>query len=237
MKYCYDLHIHSALSPCCEDENTPISVLATASAVGLEIVAISDHNAIQNVKVAQKVGEMLDILVVPAIELQTNEDIHLLCLFETFEDLEIFYNSIEFCDIPNRADIFGNQFIYNDDDEVVGELPNMLLYASNISENEVRKIIDKYNGIAIPAHIDRDSNSMLDILGDIPSGYSTIEISSKASEDFIASWRDKFNIIIDSDAHTLNQIGSSRHFIDLEAKTTNCLIGKLRQKITLFKKF
>ena len=84
MKFLYDLHIHSALSPCADNENTPVNIVARASAEGLEIIAVSDHNAIGNVPAAIEVGEALDVLVVPAVELQTAEDIHLLCLPDQF---------------------------------------------------------------------------------------------------------------------------------------------------------
>ena len=87
-KYRYDLHIHSALSPCADDDMTPVNIVATASALGIDIIAIADHNAIRNVEAAMEVGEALGVTVVPAFELQTNEDLHLLCLFPDFNLLE-----------------------------------------------------------------------------------------------------------------------------------------------------
>ena len=77
-KYRYDLHIHSALSPCADDDMTPVNIVATCSALGIDILAIADHNAIKNVEAGMEVGEALGITVVPAFELQTNEDLHLL---------------------------------------------------------------------------------------------------------------------------------------------------------------
>ena len=82
MKIKYDLHVHSALSPCADNDMTPVNVVAYAKLNGLDMVAISDHNAIGNVEVALKAGEAFGITVVPAIEVQTLEDIHILCLFK-----------------------------------------------------------------------------------------------------------------------------------------------------------
>lgn len=89
-KILYDLHIHSALSPCADNDMTPVNIGAMSSAKGLQIIAVADHNAIANVAAAREVGEALDVIVVPAVELQTQEDVHILCLFETFENLQGF---------------------------------------------------------------------------------------------------------------------------------------------------
>ena len=121
MRIKYDLHIHSALSPCADDNMTPSNIVGFAKLQGLDAVAIADHNAIANVKVAMDVGDAFDVVVVPAMELQTAEDIHVLCLFEKFEDLQSFYNSIHFADIQNRAEIFGEQLILDEDDNILGK--------------------------------------------------------------------------------------------------------------------
>ena len=82
-KILYDLHIHSALSPCADNDMTPVNIGAMSSAKGLQIIAVADHNAIANVAAAREVGEALDVIVVPAVELQTQEDVHILCLSDS----------------------------------------------------------------------------------------------------------------------------------------------------------
>ncbi len=231
MNFLYDFHIHSALSPCADNDMSPANIVATASAVGLEIIAISDHNAIKNVDNAMKYGELLGVTVVPAIEVQTNEDIHVLCLFRTLTDLENFYKEIDFSDIPNRPDIFGEQLIFDEEDEVIGYEPTMLINSANISETDLYDIANKHNGIAIPAHIDRDSYGMLAVLGGIPDEYKVVEISSDgAVQDFINHTKGK-RVITDSDAHTLEDIGKKRSLIDLPECTANALIDFLQGKI------
>lgn len=227
--YRYDLHIHSALSPCAENEMTPVTVVGAAKLSGLDFVAIADHNAIGNVQVAQAAGEAYGIKVVPSMELQTNEDIHILCLFDTYEQLKCFYDEVEFADLLNRKDIFGEQLVIDEDDNVVGEEERMLLACANISSDNVPQLARKHGGLAIPAHIDREMNGMLAILGAVTDNYETVEISSRATDEFIAQWREKKTVVIDSDAHTLDDI-SQRGEIELEEYSVSALLDALGRR-------
>ena len=85
MKIKYDFHIHSALSPCADNDMTPVNIVAYAKFNGLDMIAVADHNAIENVETAIAAGKAYGVTVVPAVEVQTAEDIHVLCLFKTFE--------------------------------------------------------------------------------------------------------------------------------------------------------
>ncbi|MEG1613145.1 MAG: PHP domain-containing protein [Clostridia bacterium] len=227
MKVCYDLHIHSALSPCADNDMTPVNIVAKASAAGIEMLAVADHNSIKNVKATMAVGEMLGVTVVPAMELQTKEEIHFLCLFEKFVDLNNFYNSIEFTKMKNREEIFGQQLIVNEDDEVVGHEDSLLLMSSNIAEYEISNCIKKFNGVAVPAHINREANGILAILGTIPNEYGAVELSSPIDK----FERDKYVkdcvVIIDSDSHTLQNIGQEIHIFEIEDKSSKALLKYL----------
>ncbi len=227
MKYKYDLHIHSGLSPCADNDMTPVNIIGVAKLNGLDIVAICDHNAIANVEVAIKAGKEYGILVVPAMELQTLEEIHILCLFETYEKLKEFYNELELIEVKNRADIFGEQLIYDEDDNVTGIEERLLLMSMKITSTHVRERVEKYGGIAVPAHIDRDANSMLTVLGCIEEMYNTVELSLKATSADIAKYSEKYKVIVDSDAHTLADIGSSSE-IELKELTVAELLRFLR---------
>ena len=222
----YDLHIHSALSPCADNDMTPVTIVAYAALNGVDMVAISDHNAINNVEVAQKAGEAFGVVVVPAIEVQTAEDVHVLCLFRTFADLKAFHSSLEFAKVKNRPEIFGEQLILDEDDNVVGTLEDLLLVSSTVSSSELPALAKKYNGVAIAAHIDREANGMVQILGDVEEEYSVVELSTRASEEERAKYAQKYKVIVDSDAHTLESIGMDS-VIDLPAKTVDALIDYL----------
>lgn len=229
MKYFYDLHIHSGLSPCADNDMSPVNIVAAASAVGLEIIAVSDHNSIKNVKLTMEIGKLLDIIVVPAIELQTNEDIHFLCLFDTYQNLQKFCDSISFTTLKNKIEVFGNQYIFDEDDNVKEE-ESLLITSANISESEINKRAYLYGGIAIPAHIDRDSCGILAVLGAVPEGYTTIELSRYAPKEIVNKYTENYHILFNSDAHTLKDIGSVNNTIELPSLEIAGLINFLRSK-------
>ena len=227
MRIKYDLHIHSALSPCADDNMTPSNIVGFAKLQGLDAVAIADHNAIANVKVAMDVGAAFDVVVVPAMELQTAEDIHILCLFEKFENLQSFYNCINFADIQNRAEIFGEQLILDEDDNVLGKESRMLLVASGVSVEEVVSLAKQHNGIAVAAHIDREENGMVAILGTVTEDFSVVEISATANQQ-IQCYTTGRKVITNSDAHTLEDIGVADGELEVTERSAKGILQALR---------
>lgn len=220
MRYLYDLHIHSALSPCADREMTPVNIVAYAAAAGLEIIAVSDHNAAGNVRAAIEVGEALDVLVVPAAEIQTNEDVHVLCLFPDADSLEAFIGDVPFPPLRNRPDVFGEQLLINSDDEVVGMEERLLLTGALISEVEVRKLALKHGGAAVPAHVDRYYYGMAAVLGAVPEEYPAVEFTGTGDE---GEFKDRL-VLRSSDAHVLADIGKHHSFIDLPEKSASALV-------------
>jgi hypothetical protein len=206
---------------------TPVNIVGSAVLGGLDFVAIADHNTIAHVPVALKAGKEYGIKVVPAIELQTREDVHVVCLFERYEDLVGFVERIPFSQRPNQEEFFGEQLIFDEDDEVVGKEERMLLDSADLSCNDVPMLIKEFNGVAIPAHIDREGNSMLSILGTIVEGFPVVEFSTRASQDMIEEWSKTHGIVIDSDAHTLESI-ATRGQIELEEYTVKSFLDHLR---------
>ena len=227
MRIKYDLHIHSALSPCADDNMTPSNIVGFAKLQGLDAVAIADHNAIANVKVAMDVGDAFDVVVVPAMELQTAEDIHILCLFESLENLQSFYNSIHFADIQNRAEIFGEQLILDEDDNVLGKEQRMLLVASGVSVEEVVSLAKQHNGIAVAAHIDREENGMVAILGTVTEDFFVVEISATATKQ-IQCYTTGRKVITNSDAHTLEDIGVADGELEVVERSAKGILQALR---------
>lgn len=227
MKYLYDLHIHSALSPCADNSMTPVSIVAQASAVGLEIIAITDHNCARNVRSAVEVGEALDVLVVPGAEIQTNEDVHVVCLFPDCDALDAFMEKIPFSELLNDVDAFGEQLVVNSDDEVVDTEKRLLLCGAGISETELYKLAARFGGVAVPAHIDREAYAMPAVLGGVPEYYKAVEFSAYGGG--MPGFEDKVTIT-DSDAHYLEDIGKKRNFIELPERTAKALIDLLRRE-------
>ncbi len=84
-KYYYDLHIHSCLSPCGDDEATPNSIAGMGKINGLDIMALTDHNTCKNCPAFFEAAKRYGILPVAGMELTTAEEIHMVCLFESLE--------------------------------------------------------------------------------------------------------------------------------------------------------
>ncbi len=229
MKITYDLHIHSALSPCADDNMTPANIVGFAKLNGINAVAIADHNAIANVKTAMTVGDAFGVVVVPAMELQTEEDVHLLCLFDSFENLQNFYENINFAQIPNNVDIFGKQLVLDEDDNVVKTEPNMLLVASKISIDDAQRLATVHCGIALPAHVDREENGIVAILGTVTNNFDVVEFSATASQQ-IKNRYQNLKSIVNSDAHSLDKIGCANGQMTVNQLSAKGILQSLRER-------
>ena len=129
MKLFYDLHIHSALSPCGDNDMTPNNIINMSIIKGLDVIAVSDHNSIKNLYSVMEVAKNTDLLVIPAMEIETAENIHILALFPDLNSAEIAYSKIyqNLPDIQNDISVFGEQLILDNMDQIVGEEPNYKL--------------------------------------------------------------------------------------------------------------
>lgn len=235
MRYAVDLHIHSALSPCADNDMTPNNIINMASLKGLDIIAVTDHNSAGNVNAFIECAAGSDILIVPGMELETREEVHLVCLFpdekKALEMQEIVYGSMPY--MPNREDIFGQQLLLDKDDSIVGSAEQMLVRAADIGIEEAVKIVRSLGGVAIPAHVDRNSYSIISNLGTVPDSLevSYLEISHTCNtQDFLQSnpGLETYNFIRNSDAHRLGDILERESYIELDDKSVHNLIDKLR---------
>ncbi|NCA92736.1 PHP domain-containing protein [bacterium] len=218
MKVYYDFHIHSALSPCADNNNTPESIIAMASVKGLDAIAVCDHNAIGNVLATMECGKEFGVTVLPAIEVQTAEEIHVVAIFKTFSSLQAFFNTLSFPPIKNDIESFGEQLIIDSENNIMGREERLLLVGANQGIYEITQSIIDMGGKAILAHIDRDANGILAILGAIPEdlAFSLIEFSSQASEEIKNKYK-HFRSVINSDAHYLTDISSAENFIEADS--------------------
>lgn len=237
MEYAVDLHIHSALSPCADNDMTPNNIIGMALVKGLDIIAVTDHNSAENLEAFDQCSKDTDLVVVPGMELETREEIHMVCLFPSVEaalnmqDMVYKYMPL----LKNRQEIFGEQHILTSEDLVKSHLDRMLLTAADISLEDAFRRVYEFGGIAIPAHIDRASFSIISNLGQIPEeiGFKFLEISRYCILNDIIKNNDylkRYNIIRSSDAHTLGDIFERESFLELEEKSLSCLINTLREK-------
>ena len=140
--YRYDLHLHSCLSPCGDTDMTPNNLVNMAALLGCDIIALTDHNTCRNTPAAVKVGQAAGVLVIPGMELCTAEEAHVVCLFETVEDALAFdkYVCAHVPKVPNRPEIFGEQWVLNENDEKIGEISELLITATDISINDMQAL-------------------------------------------------------------------------------------------------
>ena len=99
-RYYYDLHVHSCLSPCGDDDSTPANIAGMATLNGLQIVALTDHNTTANCPAFFKAAKSYGLIPIAGMELTTAEDIHLVCLFEHLEDAMNFSEEVNTRRIP-----------------------------------------------------------------------------------------------------------------------------------------
>ena len=230
MKYFYDLHIHSCLSPCGDIDMTPHSIAGMSYINGLDIIAVADHNTARNVRAVSHAAEEFGILVVPGIEAETAENIHVLCLFPDIDAAEKMGEILEshLPPIKNRPDIFGEQIIMNELDEETGRVEVLLINATDMPIEEVKRQTEELGGVCIAGHIDREKNGIIATLGEIPKelSFTTLELSRKAPEDF--EREPCYQYIVDSDAHYLTDISEKKNYMELENRTIEEILKKLR---------
>lgn len=214
----YDLHVHSCLSPCGEDDMTPNNIAGMAHLNGLELVALTDHNACGNCPAFFRACEQYGIVAVAGMELTTAEDIHLVCLFETLQEAMAFDEILGAyrMRIPNKVAIFGQQLILDENDEPIREEPYYLPIATTLGLEEAVTLVRTHGGACHPAHIDREANGLLATLGMFPPtpvfSFAELHDGDKAS---LCGGRER---LVCSDAHRLWELKEGGEPILLDAE-------------------
>ncbi len=210
--YRAELHSHTVLSPCAEVEMIPPLIVQTAIERGINLLAVTDHNASANVQAVQQAAQGVGLLVLPGMELQTREEVHLLCLFDTLDQLAAWQASVDkqLPPLENNIDHFGEQFVVDETGEFIRREPRLLLTSADISLEEAVSGVNAIGGMAIPAHVDRRANGLLEILGFVPedAAISALEISRHLTVDMAPLRYPQirgYPLIRDGDAHRLNE--------------------------------
>lgn len=213
-----DLHNHTLLSPCASLEMTPHNIVQRAKELGIDILGIADHNSTRQVALVKKLADREGIYVLQGAEVNTKEEVHCLCFFESAVELAEFQNYIDkyMPDIPNRPESFGDQVVINKDEEIVYEEKRSLLTAINQSIEQVEAEVHRLDGIFIPAHINRKMFALCTQLGFVPPW-----LKCDAIEIFPNAKTPKFlpkgvRILQNSDAHTLEEMGQRTNEFDID---------------------
>ncbi len=221
-RYYYDFHVHSCLSPCADNDNTPNNLAGMATLNGLNIMALTDHNTCKNCPSFFEAAKRYGIIPIAGMELTTAEDIHAVCLFENLEDALSFDEEISKrrIFIKNRTDIFGEQLILDSEDNIIGTEEYLLSNATDVSLEEAPRIVKKYNGVCYPAHIDRVSNGVISVLGTFPETpiFSCVELhdGSKRQEYTERYGLEKKRFLVSSDAHYLTDLREDNDWFEID---------------------
>lgn len=231
----YDFHIHTVLSPCGDCDSTPNNVVNMAMVKGLDAIAITDHNTVRNARACMKVGESVGVTVVPGMELTTSEDVHIVCLFPDIDSAEAFGEEVakRRMKVKNKEEVFGEQIIMNELDEEIGREEELLILSTDIGVYDVKSLVDGFGGVCYPAHIDRESNGILQVLGAIDPlmGFNAAEVSRRGTDEDVKK-ADGLFVLRSSDAHNIVDIaeGEDASEIEVEENTPMAILNTIRKK-------
>ena len=239
-KYKADFHIHSCLSPCGDLFMSPRVIAEELSQRDIKIAALTDHNTSLNCPAFKIACEKLGIFPLFGMEIQSMEELHLLCLFEDLQVAMDFSQEI-YQILPNIKNIpekTGDQVYVNEDDEILGELEKYLIMSVPLSIEEIEEKVHQLGGLFIPAHVDRPAFSMFSQLGYVPKGnYDALEVTRipPMVQNPLTNQLEPLDVysyplITSSDAHFEEHIGRRTTILEIEGELSFASIKKALKK-------
>ena len=223
----YDLHIHSCLSPCADNDNTPNNIAGMASLCELDIVALTDHNSVLNCPAFFEAARKYGIIPIAGMELTTSEDIHMICLFESLSEALEFSRAVDKhrVKIKNRPEIFGDQLILDKDDNLISSDENLLPNATTLDLVSGARLVNEFKGICYPAHVDRQANGIISVLGAFPENPEFLFAEFNLGEN-VNLYKEKYGledkkILVSSDAHYLTDFKDKENKIALNTESSD----------------
>jgi len=231
MKLACDLHIHSCLSPCADEDMTPASICGMAHLKGLDAIAVTDHNSARNLPYVKEAADYYGLILLPGLEITTREEVHMLGYFPTVEQAveagEFFSSHLP--PIKNKPELFGTQFVMNTDDEVQAVEERMLIGATDLPLEECAAYVINNGGLAVPAHINRGSSGLLINLGFMPfePEFPVVETARHLPLDERAV-KGRMQLH-SSDAHQLGNILEREFFLETDGKILDDILKALKK--------
>ena len=171
---------------------TPNNIVHMARLKGLDMIAVADHNTAGQLRAVKAVADAVGVSLLPAMELTTREEAHLLAYFLTVEEA-----------------------FMNEDDEIVREEEKLLISALSLSVDALAERLRARGALAVPAHINRGANGILNALGFLPPGlpFDAVEVAPELPlpEKGIPPLKRLHS----SDAHYLENIFERTEFLDM----------------------
>jgi PHP family Zn ribbon phosphoesterase len=221
-RFIADLHIHSCLSPCGDLDMTPRAIVKKSLEAEVDLIAVCDHNSAENVGAVMRAAGKTGLYVLPGMEISSREEVHTLAIFDRMEQIlemqEFVYSRLKG---TNRPDLFGDQVVANEFDEVEGFNDRLLIGAVQIALADLVKEVHRLGGLSIASHVDRPSFSVLSQLGFVPKDVALdgLEVSphtDKTSARGIPGG-EEVALVSFSDAHFLGDVGKASTSFLMEA--------------------
>lgn len=214
----YDLHLHSCLSPCANDDMTPATIAGLAKLAGADLIAVTDHNSARNLPAVQCACAAYGLRLLPGIEVNTAEEIHMLCYFSTVETAisfgAILYERLPA--FPYDPAVWGRQLVMDENDIILETVDKLLTGAVEMDIYEVKALCESMGGVAVPAHVEKESYSLLAVLGFLPDDLPFAAVEAKEPAKLPALVEKGFlpqglEVLTSSDAHCMENVAANLH--------------------------
>jgi len=215
----YDLHIHSVLSPCSEEEMTIHNIINMALIKSLDLIAITDHNSVKQLKAFRNVAKgKINILL--GVEIQSKDDIHILAYFNEQHDLDKIQAYLDqyLIEEPNNPDYYGRQVILDELDKEIGQESRLLISSLERTTREIIEDIHEMGGKAVLAHVYRKYGYINKYQAlDFSLNFDGVEVNPDNFNRLISEYPQlKGSLILhNSDAHQLGMINEPEYRLTL----------------------
>ena len=188
-----------------------------ALARGLDIIALSDHNSTKNAELVIELGREAGLLVLPALEICSAEEAHVLGIFGTLEDA-LKMQARVYESLPLLGGDGNWQVIVDSEDGVLGFESLALMGATDMPLGDIPARVREVGGLAIASHVDRGAFSITSQLGFVPEDviFDAFEVIDPEKAEPALMMHPATPRLACSDAHRLDDVGSKHTIFMME---------------------